>query len=166
VLVGHPQPADPLAAGQADLVGRVHLPGVVRGAGPGAAAAAGRGRGQARPGQPALDGARVRRGGVREAARQLDAQQAGPPVGVLAAQREGVIDPVGPPAAAGAAVARRVRAGGAEGAQQVADGARGQAEAGRQGGGVGVGLGGLPKGGPDRQRGGGGHGTWPSGAAR
>src|SRR5205823_12336192 len=119
-----------------------------------------RGRPQAGPRHPALDGARVRQGGAGEAARQLDAQQAGAPARVLPAQGQGVGDVVGVGARAAGAVARRVRAAaGAEGPQQVAGGARRQAEAGGQGGGVGLVLGGPPQGGPDRQRDGGGHGA-------
>lgn len=161
MLVADAQPTDQLAAGQGHLVGGIDLPDVVRGAGAGPAPrATGRGRLQAGAGEPALEGAHVRQGGAGEAAGEVDAQEAGAPAGVLLAQGEGVgaVLGVGARPAAPGAVARRVRARrGLKGAQQVASGAQRQAEAVGQGGGIGFGLGGLPEGGAEWQRRGGGH---------
>ena len=145
MFIGHTQPADALAARQAHLVGRVDLPGIVRVAGPWGAAPAGGCRREARVGHPTLDGACLRQVGVGEAARQVDAQEAGPPTRVVAPQGKKVGDVVGVRSCPPGAIARRMRAGGdTKGTQQVADGANGEPEPCRESDGVGLVVGSLP----------------------
>jgi hypothetical protein len=92
VLVGDPQPTDALAAGQAPLLGGVHLPDVVgvRGAvGAGLRPSPLGGRRQAGVVEPALQrpGRRQCRG--REVVPEQDADQRRAPGGVLATELQG-----------------------------------------------------------------------------
>jgi hypothetical protein len=88
-----------LAARQADLLGGVHLPALVGPRGPpgvGGRPAPLGGRPQARAVQAALQGALGRHGGAGVAAAQMNADIAGAPSGVLAAQLDGLLaEPLG-----------------------------------------------------------------------
>jgi hypothetical protein len=91
-LIDHAQPRDLLATGQRQLLAGIHLPDLVRLPGP----ARGRGRRAAgtagrrsRPPEPAQHGAFAGQRLQGEESPQLDAQAAGPPAGVLAAEAEG-----------------------------------------------------------------------------
>jgi hypothetical protein len=92
-LIGHPQPTG-LTLHQGQMLAGVHLPDVVRRLGADVNAprgATGRGRTQASPVGPALQGAGG--GDLVPHAAELDAEEFGPPSGVLAAEVQGrVVD--------------------------------------------------------------------------
>jgi hypothetical protein len=140
-LIDDPQPTDPVPRLEAYLLGGIDLPDLMGQAGPaevGGGAAAGGGGTQARLAEPALEGALARDGGAGVVAAEQDAEQAGPPPGVVAAQGEGLLpEGLGGGARGGAGAVRgghRLRAVVLEAAQEVADGARGQAEGAGDGG--------------------------------
>jgi hypothetical protein len=90
-LIHHPQPADQLPGGQGFLFGRVDLPDLVRLRGPVGALAARSARArrlQPVPAKPPLDGPVGRQRLLGEEVAQFQAQPAGTPARVLAAQGE------------------------------------------------------------------------------
>jgi hypothetical protein len=141
VLINEPQPAHLLAAGQADQLGGVHLPDVVRVRGAaalGAGAALGGGV-QSGLSEPALQGTDAGQGRGGEVVAEQDADQGGAPGGVVATHLQGgLMQRRGGSARLGPRVGGRevVRRPLTEAAQEAADGACGEAEFGGDGGGV------------------------------
>jgi hypothetical protein len=142
-LVDEPQPADAPARPQRDQLLGVHLPDVV---GPAGAAAVARrpaalgSRAEAGLVEPALQGALRGHGGAGVVAAQEDADQAGPPAGVVAAEGQRLV--AQPRGGCGARAATTVGGGGEGGgagapaaAQELADGAGREAEVAGDGGG-------------------------------
>jgi hypothetical protein len=142
VLIDQPEPAHLLAAGQADQLGGVHLPDVVRVQGAatlGAGAASPGGGVQSGAGEPALQGADAGQGSLGEVVAEQDADQGGPPGGVVAAHlHDGFLQGGEGPNRVGPRVGGRevVRGLLAEAPQEAADGALGEPERGGDGGGV------------------------------
>jgi hypothetical protein len=142
-LVDDPQPADALPGLEPDQLGGVHLPDLVRLAGPlgvGGRAAAGGRRAEAGLVEPALQGAHGGQVGAGVAAAEEDADEAGAPAGVVAAEGEGLVPELAGGrglAAAAAAVGGResLAAAVAEAAEEGSDGTGREAEGAGDGGG-------------------------------
>lgn len=132
-LVGDPQPTHPLAVGQSDLLGRVHLPDLVGSARPvasGVGSTPGGSGVEAGSGEPPLEGPLAGDPPSREPLCQQDGDQAGTPARVLASHRLGGVEQVG--VGGGAEAAAGVVVGGDRGLAE-------EAEAGEQAAG-GIGL--------------------------
>jgi hypothetical protein len=142
-LIDAAQPAHQLAAGQPQLVRGIDLPDGMHGRGPRrrvrARAPAGGGAAQAGLAQPAAQAAGRGQLGLGEVPAEDQADQLGPPVGVLLAQRLGLQQQGrgGARSARRPVIGRRWRlaAVGAPQAEQVVDGAQREAEAPGQSGG-------------------------------
>ena len=106
-LIDHPQPAHARAAAEAELVDGVHLPDLVRLAGPVRVGVRPRPRWGGRElllAEPARQGALSGHGQAGVGIAEADPDEAGAPAGVLLAQGQGlqaerVVGPAGPPRA-------------------------------------------------------------------
>jgi hypothetical protein len=170
------QPADALAVAQADALGGIGLPNRVGLRGTTAAMLGGRsppagGAAQAGRAKPALQRAPGRHGAPAVAPAQEDADEAGAPGGVLAAEfkrraAHGRVGGVRGHSGTAVGGGQRVVTVGAEAAQQAAGGAEFEAE-GMRDGGSGLALAvALPEGATEGGGNGGGHGRAPDGENR